>query len=80
MCYRDARQESLYNHLLFFYGRNRVNSFFFLWDTYLVTSCMLHSERQTDLFENYKQRMAEKTAIETQLKNLTIQVSSEPQK
>ena len=54
--------------------------FFFLWDTYLVTSCMLHSERQTDLFENYKQRMAEKTAIETQLKNLTIQVSSEPQK
>ena len=54
--------------------------FFFLWDTYLVTSCMLHSERQTDLFENYKQRMAEKTTIETQLKNLTIQVSSEPQK
>ena len=53
---------------------------FFLWDTYLVTSCMLHSERQTDLFENYKQRMAEKTTIETQLKNLTIQVSSEPQK
>ena len=54
--------------------------FFFLWDTYLVFSCMLHSERQTDLFENYKQRMAEKTTIETQLKNLTIQVSSEPQK
>ena len=54
--------------------------FFFLWDTYLVTSCMLHSERQTDLFENYKQRMAEKTTIETQLKNLTIQVSSKPQK
>ena len=54
--------------------------FFFLWDTYLVTSCMLHSERQTDLFENYKQRMVEKTTIETQLKNLTIQVSSEPQK
>ena len=54
--------------------------FFFLWDTYLVTSCMLHSERQTDLFENYKQRMAEKTTIETQLKNLTIQVSSESQK
>ena len=54
--------------------------FFFLWDTYLVNSCMLHSERQTDLFENYKQRMVEKTTIETQLKNLTIQVSSEPQK
>ena len=63
----------------FFYGRDRVNTLCFLWDTYLVTSCMLHSERQTDLFENYKQRMAEKTAI-AQLKNLTIQVSSEPQK
>ena len=33
----------------------------------------------TDFFENYKQRMAEKPAVETQFKNLAIQVK-EPRK
>ena len=47
----------------------------------MVTCYIPHSERKmikkkdiTDFFEDYKQRMAEKPTIETQLKNLTIQV------
>ena len=57
-----------------------------MWDTHLITSYSLHSERKNikkkdiaEFFENYKQRMAEKPTIETQLKNLTIQVK-EPRK
>ena len=52
-----------------------------MWDTHLITSYSLHSERKNikkkdiaEFFENYKQRIAEKPTIETQLKNLTIQV------
>ena len=35
---------------------------------------MIKKKDITDFFEDYKQRMAEKPTIETQLKNLTIQV------